>query len=142
MIDIFQLTRALVDIESITENEEAVGLYLFGLLSKLAKRTPGRVERCPVQPGRFNVLACWGEPIVTLSTHMDTVPPFFASREDAEFIWGRAACDTKGIIASMIHAAESLLAGVDRPFALLIVVVEDRNSAGAYRASQSPIGSN
>ena len=60
-------------------------------------------------PKRFNVLASWGDPSVTLSTHMDTVPPFFPSREDDEYIWGRGACDTKGIIASMIFATRELL---------------------------------
>ena len=63
----------------------------------------------PVAEQRFNVLAFWGEPIVTFSTHIDTVPPFFASREDDDFIWGRGACDTKGIISAMIHAVEGLL---------------------------------
>ena len=63
-----------------------------------------------LKPDRFNVLAMWGKPLVTLSTHMDTVPPFFPSREDAELIWGRGSCDAKGIIASMIAAAEKLLA--------------------------------
>ena len=70
-----------------------------------------------VEPNRFNVFARWGDrPVVTLSTHMDTVPPFFPSREDDEFIWGRAACDTKGIIASMINAAEALLEAGQRGF--------------------------
>ena len=70
----------------------------------------GHVERIEVEPHRFNVFAQWGEPlVVTLSTHIDTVPPFFPSREDDDFIWGRGACDTKGIIASMIKAAEALL---------------------------------
>ena len=88
-----------------------------------------------VEPRRFNVFAQWGEPlIVTLSTHIDTVPPFFTSREDAEFIWGRGACDTKGIIASMIKAVEALLADGHRGFGLLFVVGEERNSAGAYKA--------
>ena len=72
----------------------------------LAARTGGRVERCPVERDRFNVFAHWGEPVVTLSTHMDTVPPFFPSREDDEFIWGRGSADAKGIIAAMIGAAE------------------------------------
>ena len=108
-MDLFQLTRALVDIDSVTPNEEKVGLFLFDYLTEIAARTGGRVERFEVEPHRFNVLAHWGDPVVTLSTHMDTVPPFFASREDSEFIWGRGACDTKGIIASMIHAAEALV---------------------------------
>jgi acetylornithine deacetylase len=95
-----------------------------------------------VEPGRFNVLAQFSErPVVTLSTHMDTVPPFFPSREDDEFVWGRAACDTKGIIAAMIQAAESLLEGGGTDFALLFVVGEERNSAGAYVAAQNPRGS-
>ena len=89
-----------------------------------------------VEPGRFNVLATWGRPVVTLSTHMDTVPPFFPSREDAEFIWGRGACDAKGIIAAMIAAAEKLLAEGVTNFGLLFVVGEERNSAGAEVAAR------
>ncbi|MDQ6707432.1 MAG: M20/M25/M40 family metallo-hydrolase, partial [Acidobacteriota bacterium] len=71
----------------------------------------------------------------------DTVPPFFASREDGDRIWGRGACDTKGIIASMIMAVEALLASGERNFGLLFVVGEERNSAGAYHASRHPRGS-
>jgi acetylornithine deacetylase len=139
---VFELTRALVDIESITNNEEQVGLYLLDYVSRLAERFGGRAERMEVEPRRFNVLAWWGErPAVTLSTHMDTVPPFFPSREDGEFIWGRAACDTKGIIASMLKAAEALLEGGARNFGLLFVVGEERNSAGAYAAARQPRGS-
>ncbi len=141
-MDVFALTRALIDIESITNNEEAVGNYLFDLLTPLASRFGGHVERVEVEPRRFNVFAQWGDELdVTLSTHMDTVPPFIASREDDEFIWGRGACDTKGIIASMIHAVEALLAAGQRDIGLLFVVGEERNSAGAYRAAKDPRGS-
>ena len=72
---------------------------------------------------------------------MDTVPPFIPSREDDEFIWGRGACDTKGIIASMLIASERLLERGVRNFGLLFVVGEERNSAGAYHAAQHPRGS-
>ena len=141
-MNVFELTRALVDIESITGNEENVGLFLFDHLQRLTTRHGGRIERIEVEPHRFNVFAQFGErPIVTLSTHMDTVPPFFASREDDEFIWGRAACDTKGIIASMITAAEKLLDSGKTNLGLLFVVGEERNSAGALRAAQTPRGS-
>src|SRR3954471_3618215 len=110
-MDVFELTRTLIDIESITENEERVGNWIYSYLADLASQYSGRVEPMEVEPRRFNVFAQWGEPLtVTLSTHMDTVPPFVASREDGEFICGRGACDTKGIIASMINAAEGLLA--------------------------------
>lgn len=140
-MDVFELTRALVDIDSITENERRVGEYLEGVLLPMARRFRGAVERMPVSADRFNVLAHWGEPVVTLSTHMDTVPPFFASSEDGEFIWGRGACDTKGIIAAMIGAAERLLSTGVQGIALLFVVGEERNSVGAYTAAKYPRGS-
>jgi len=138
---VFELTRKLVDIESITPNEYEVGVFLFDYLSALAVRYGGHVEKMPVEERRFNVLAWWGEPKVTLSTHQDTVPPFIPSREDAEFIWGRGACDVKGIIASMLFAAERLLASGVRDFATLFVVGEERNSAGAFEAARHPRGS-
>ena len=141
MTDIFHLTRRLVDIESVTNHEAPAGDYLFETLSALASRFPGRVERCPVNADRFNVFAHWGDPVVTLSTHMDTVPPFFPSSEDTEFIWGRGSADAKGIIASMIGAAEGLLESEVGNFGLLFVVGEERNSAGAYAAARDPRGS-
>ncbi len=140
-MNLFELTRALVDIESVTNGEKKVGDYLFAQLSALASDRNGRIERIPAAPDRDNIFASWGQPLVTLSTHMDTVPPFFGSREDGEFIWGRGACDAKGIIAAMIAAAEKLLAADTRNFGLLFVVGEERNSAGAKAAAANPRGS-
>jgi acetylornithine deacetylase len=107
----------------------------------MAAQYGGHAELMPVEAGRNNVLAWWGEPTVTLSTHMDTVPPFFPSREDEQHIWGRGACDTKGIIASMVFAARDLLQAGHPNLALLFVVGEERNSAGALAAAKSPRGS-
>jgi acetylornithine deacetylase len=139
-MNLFELTRALVDIESTTHREQNVADFLFTQLSMLAARTSGRLERIAVEPNRDNIFASWGEPIVTLSTHMDTVPPFFPSLEDAEFIWGRGSCDAKGIIAAMIGAAENLLDTGTTNFGLLFVVGEERNSAGAKVAALNPRG--
>ena len=140
-MDVFALTRTLIDIESITGNEKAVGDWVYEYLRPLAEQYGGTVEQIEVEPNRNNVLALFGEPVVTLSTHLDTVPPFFASSEDDEFVHGRGACDVKGIIACMIKAAESLLAEGRRGFALLFVVGEERNSAGAYFMAKQPRGS-
>src|SRR6202049_615806 len=140
-MNVFELTRALVDIESVTENEESIGNALFAQVSEVAAQHGGRVERLPVAPKRFNVLAWWGDPLVTLSTHMDTVPPIFPSREDDQHIWGRGACDTKGIIAAMIFAVRELLEAGHTNLALLFVVGEERNSAGALAAAKTPRGS-
>jgi len=141
MTDIFQLTRKLVDIESVTNHEAAVGEFLLNTLAPLSARFAGQLERWPIEADRFNVFAHWGDLVVTLSTHMDTVPPFFPSREDADSIWGRGSADAKGVMASMSGAAEGLLGGGVRDFGLLFVVGEERNSAGAYAAARNPRGS-
>ena len=79
-------------------------------------------------------------PDVVLSTHMDTVPPFFGCTEDDEFLYGRGACDAKGILAAQVAAAERLReAGVK--VGLLFVVGEERDSAGAKVANANPRGS-
>jgi acetylornithine deacetylase len=149
-IDPIQLTRQLVDIESTTYNEGLAGAFLHEYLS--AQRYT--VERMPVvqpdrsnTPGagsgeRFNVYAALPgiTPDIVLSTHMDTVPPFFGSSEDDEFLYGRGSCDAKGIIAAQVAAADQLReAGVK--VALLFLVGEERDSAGAAVANLSPRGS-
>jgi acetylornithine deacetylase len=139
-MNLFELTRALVDIESTTNREQDVADFLFAQLSFLAARSSGRLERIAVEPNRDNIFVCWGEPIVTLSTHMDTVPPFFPSLEDADFIWGRGSCDAKGIIAAMIAGVEKLLDSGVKNVGLLFVVGEERNSAGAKAAAVNPRG--
>lgn len=139
-MNLFELTRRLIDIESVTPNEAEIGDYLSSLLSRLASRHSGCIERMRVEPGRDNIFVSFGTPVVTLSTHMDTVPPFFPSSEDGATINGRGACDTKGIIAAMITAVERLLDKGKRNLGLLFVVGEERNSAGAYVAANNPRG--
>lgn len=140
-MQLFELTRKLIDIESVTPNEREIGDFLWGYLHEMALRFEGIAERMHVEPGRDNIFVRFGDPVVVLSTHMDTVPPFIPSREDEKNIWGRGACDTKGIIAAMITAARQLLESRHRNFGLLFVVGEERNSAGALAAARDPRGS-
>jgi acetylornithine deacetylase len=140
-MDCFALTRALIDLDSTTGREKPVVDYLFAHLSALAAQRGGRLERMSAAPERDNLLLTFGEPVVTLSTHMDTVPPYFSSSDDGTHIRGRGACDAKGIIAAMVASAESLLEAGTRNFALLFVVGEERDSAGAKAAAASPRGS-
>jgi acetylornithine deacetylase len=145
-LDPVQLTRRLIDIESTTYGEGAVGAYLAELLDERGFA----VERMHVahkgedgaSTDRFNVFAgTAGEtPELVLSTHMDTVPPFFASSEDDETIYGRGACDAKGIIVAQIAAAERLRAGGVKA-GLLFLVGEERDSLGAKVANEQPKGS-
>jgi acetylornithine deacetylase len=132
-MDAVTLTRQLVDIESISGNEAAVGNYLYGELCRLGYQT----KKMPVEDDRFNVYATSAEhphPAVVFSTHMDTVPPFIPSSEDAGRIYGRGACDAKGIIAAQIAAAERLRQQNVR-VGLLFVVGEERDSLGAKVAN-------
>jgi acetylornithine deacetylase len=97
-----------------------------------------RVTRIPVTPGRMNVFAtCVKAPIVTLSTHLDTVPPYIPPRIDGDTLWGRGSCDAKGIAAAMILAAEQLRER-ERPVALLFVVGEEVTHDGAHAANENP----
>jgi len=136
-MELFELTKALINIESVTGHERACAEYLGGYLA-------GRnfeVALQPVSRDRSNVFAKVGKPDVVLSTHIDTVPPFIPAREDSELIYGRGACDAKGIIASQIEAAERLLNENVTDFGLLFLVGEETTSDGAREANLHPPGS-
>jgi acetylornithine deacetylase len=136
VIDVLRLTRELIDIPSVTGEEFQIGTSLGELLI----RHGYHVELQDVSPERSNIIATTrAKPRVVLSTHMDTVPPFIGSAEDDEFIYGRGACDAKGIIAAQIAAAEALRAdGIDE-IGLLFTVDEEMTSAGAKVANDNPI---
>ncbi len=133
-MDLFALTRQLVDIESVTGNEAAVGEFLDRTLSLLDYE----VHRTPVEEKRFNIYAVprgSPHPLVVFSTHTDVVPPWLPSSEDEHNIYGRGSCDAKGIIAAQIGAAERLRTE-NFPIGLLFVVGEERNSVGAIVANE------
>ena len=134
---LFELARKLVDIESVSGEEAGCIEFLRGYLSERGFH----VELLPVEGRRANVFAQRGRPEVVLSTHVDTVPPFFPAREDAEFVHGRGSCDAKGIVAAQITAAERLAGEGVEDFALLFLVGEETMSDGARAANQSPRGS-
>ncbi len=136
---LFRETRELVEIESITGNEAAV----MDCAERLLRAAGLAVESLPVEPGRRNLLAGPPGPSgprrarVLLCTHLDTVPPYVPFREDAEFLYGRGACDAKGIAAAMIEAARRLLASGVRDFGVLLLVGEEVDNAGARAASRT-----
>lgn len=132
MIDAVALARQLIDIPSTTDNEREVAEFIERTLSNLGFTC----RRQEVTPSRFNLYAsAGGHPRVVINTHLDTVPPWFASREDNEYIYGRGACDTKGTLAAMIAAAERLKNDGIGDFAFLLVVGEETDSIGAKTAN-------
>ena len=137
-IDPVELTRRLVDIDSTTGREGEAGHWLARCLRDLEYEV---VEQ-PVSDGRFNVYAHLGTPpSIVFSTHFDCVPPFFPSRVERGLVFGRGACDAKGILAAQVTAAGRLRAAGETRIALLFVVGEERGSDGAHVANrQAPAG--
>lgn len=134
LTDPIALLRALIDIPSTTGEEgpvcEAVAATLEG--------EGFAVERQPVSPGRFNVIARVGDPLVTLSTHLDCVPPHIPSRETDDLVQGRGACDAKGLIAAQIFAALKLRDQGVSDYGLLFLVGEEEGGDGAKVANATP----
>jgi acetylornithine deacetylase len=136
-MDPIKLTRRLIDIESISGNEGAVGAEIYDELCRLGYTA----HKMPVAHERFNVVATLDErqPDIVFSTHMDTVPPFIPSSEDHDNVYGRGSCDAKGIIAAQIAACQCLRKE-GMPVGMLFLVGEERDSLGAKVANESPMG--
>jgi acetylornithine deacetylase len=145
-IDPLRLTRELVEIESTTYYEGAVGDFLENFLAArgwdVEKAAVPQPDESRASGPRWNVYAGLHgvSPGLVFSTHTDTVPPCIPFREDEEFLYGRGVCDAKGIIAAQIAAAEALR---EEGFCvgLLFVAGEERDSAGAKVANENPKGS-
>lgn len=135
-MNLFELTTKLMSIPSVSGEEQAVGAFLGDYLASLGYR----VDLQEVTEGRKNVIA-WAsdDPQIFLSTHMDTVPPFIPPTEDDEKIYGRGACDAKGIIAAQIVAAENLRKQGINNIGLLYTIDEEQVSIGAKVANDHPI---
>jgi acetylornithine deacetylase len=139
-IDVVQLTRSLVDIDSTTGQEGEVGRWLAGHL----RQTGYSVTEQTVDGSRFNIMATPNPdvtPTVVFSTHVDCVPPFFPSRLEGERLYGRGACDAKGIVSAQVAAADVLRRSGEARVGLLFVVGEERGSDGARMANQAARGS-
>ena len=144
-VDLVALTRALIDIDSTTGREGEVSAYLarylrgrgYSVLEQPLDATGGSREGASQDATpRTNVIAAVGEPALVFSTHFDCVPPFFPSRLEGDLLYGRGACDAKGILASQIAAAERLRASGESRVGLVFVAGEERGSEGAMAANR------
>lgn len=137
-MELIQLTRTLIDLASVTGDEAQLGHFVASHLRELGYQ----VELQTVMGERANVIATTGAPPrIVFSTHLDTVPPHIISSEDENHIYGRGACDAKGIIAAQITAAERLRATGLNEIGLLFTVDEELASAGAVVANEHPLAS-
>ncbi|KAI1811447.1 Zn-dependent exopeptidase [Poronia punctata] len=168
--ELVSLHKDLVDISSVTYDEEAVGYFLadylkeHGFVTELQSvpSTGGNNNDAADAKPRFNVLAWPGNnnnnnnnktnnkkrsssPKVLVTSHIDTVPPFFPySRSDDEepngetMIGGRGSVDAKAAVAAQIIAVRELLrqgkigreGDDDDDVMLLYVVGEERAGDG------------
>jgi len=128
----FELTKRLMSIPSVTGSEREIGEFLSTHMSSLGYR----VERQHVTGDRFNVFAYAGDGRVMFCTHLDTVPPAtIPVREDDDFLYGRGACDTKGIIAAMLEAGDRLRHDGITNFGFMFLIAEETDSIGAKTAN-------
>jgi acetylornithine deacetylase len=130
-MDVLELTRALVALETPTGSEQPAIDLLDGVLRRAGYRT----ARQPVSPGRDNLYAYRERPELVFSTHLDTVPPHLPLLEDEHAIRGRGTCDAKGLAAAMVAAAERLAGAGERRIGLLFLVGEENGSDGAKAAA-------
>ncbi len=134
MSDVVALAAELLAIESPTGGEgKAVDFVSRWLISR-----GWNVTVQEVSTGRGNVWASRAGGGVTLSTHLDTVPPYVPPRLTGDRLQGRGACDAKGIVAAMMCAAEALAAQGEDRVDLLLVVGEEKGSDGARMANRLP----
>jgi acetylornithine deacetylase len=131
-VNVLQLTRDLVDIDSTTGTEHAAGRFLASYLRERGYRV---VEQ-PVGNRRVNLYATRSEPVVVLSTHYDCVPPHFPSDARDGLLFGRGSCDAKGILTAQVAAADALAASGEQRVGLLFLVGEEHGSDGARRANE------
>jgi acetylornithine deacetylase len=134
LMDIFRFTRELMEIESTSWNEGAAGRWLRDYLADAGFEVTAQT----VTDDRVNVYARVGDPVVTFSSHMDTVPPFIGFSEDEKNIYGRGACDAKGVIAAQIFAAKKLRDEGLTDIGMLYLVGEEDGSDGAKAANSIP----
>ncbi len=134
MSDVVTLATELLSVESTTGRErDAVDLVARWLIAR-----GWDVSLQEVEPGRSNVWATRRGGGVTLSTHLDTVPPYVPPRLEGNRLYGRGSSDAKGIAAAMMIAAQRLADAGEERVDLLFVVGEEKGSPGALAANRLP----
>lgn len=128
--ELLNLHRKLVEIESITENEDDVGKWL----AKYLEDKKWTVELQKVSEKRYNLLA-YGkkrDTTILVSSHIDTVPPYwpYYYNKTAGVIGGRGSVDAKGSVAAQIIAVQGLKEKLQDDISLLFVVGEETGGDG------------
>lgn len=138
--DLIAFHKNLTSIESISGNEKAVGEWLAHSLEGQGYHVEKQVVAH--EPLRFNVLASPGkakkDATILVSSHIDTVPPFYPYAHHKKTISGRGSVDAKGSVATQLIAVNELLHSREihpDDVALLFVVGEEVGGDGMRAAN-------
>ncbi|EXK82786.1 acetylornithine deacetylase [Fusarium oxysporum f. sp. raphani 54005] len=129
---LLELHKSLVERPSITGSEKHVTDFLQTYLQDAGFT----VETQSVAKNRDNILAYYNntrKTKVLVTSHIDTVPPFWPYERRGDEIWGRGTVDAKGSVAAQIIAVQELFDKKevnDGDVALLFVVGEETGGPG------------
>lgn len=141
---LLQLHKSLVDISSVSFNETEVAKYLETYLVNAGLTVELQLVEEPalnLKNKRYNVYAYLGktrDTKVVVTSHIDTVPPFFPYRIEGSKIYGRGSNDAKGSVATQIITFLDLVSKdkiKEGDVSLLFVVGEEVNGGGMKYAS-------
>lgn len=130
-MEIFTLLKNLIDIDSTTGSEARIVDFVYNYLHNEGFE----IDTQEVSYKRYNLFAKHGEPQIVFATHMDTVPPYIPYSEGSDYVYGRGACDAKGILAAQINTVCNLIAQKKSDIGLLFLVGEEAGNDGAKKAN-------
>ena len=99
--DILELTARLIARKSLTYEERPV----FELFHSAAQALGLPSTLIPIGTDRANLLIEVGVPRIVFTTHLDVVDApehMFTPRREGDVLYGRGACDAKGIAVTML----------------------------------------
>lgn len=129
-----RLTSQLIAIPTLPGQEQPGISFLLDSLSGLG----WELMELPVSSGRSNLLISAGDPKILFTTHIDVVPggpDLFNPRISEGRLYGRGACDAKGILVCMLAAISRLREEGYQDLGLLVVVGEEDDGIGARSAA-------
>ncbi|KAI9694006.1 MAG: hypothetical protein M1822_003277 [Bathelium mastoideum] len=117
--ELLSFHRLLVEAESVTGNEFAVGTALAAYLKSSHHGALYNIETQRVGEKRYNILAYSGterDADILVTSHIDTVPPFIPytfhlnrTHVSSSLITGRGTVDAKGSVAAQVFAVSNIL---------------------------------
>lgn len=137
--DALYLAKELISIPSVSGNEFEALEYLSTVFTSFG----WHYEIHEISEKRFNIFVQFENPDVCFTTHIDVVPAKenqFNPEIKNGRLYGRGACDAKGILASMICAVKNLELNGKSNMALLVVIGEETDGIGAKTASKQLTG--